>query len=143
MKHPKGAVAKNRTGIGSMILTMVLVLLPLISTEINFGPTLDFLGRFHPIIVHFPIVLIICTIVFEWMFGSFKGPIGLAILNFLYHWSLYSSIAAVIAGYFLYRSGDYGGDLIFYHFRSGVVVAVLLTWCLHFRKRIQYKYWCR
>lgn len=137
MRHTRGVGPRSRTGMGSILLTLILLLLPAVSTEVNFGPTLDFLGRFHPIVVHFPIVLILCTVFFEWMFGSFKGPIGLSILNLLYSWSMYSAVAAVLAGYFLFRSGDYGGDLIDTHFWSGVAVAVLMIWCVHFRKRYE------
>lgn len=135
MKHSVVAGPKRRTGFGSMVVSALLLMLPFIPMGMDYSPILDFLGRLHPIIVHFPIVLILCTMAFEWLFGSFKGPIGVSILGMLYHWSLYSAIAAVIAGYFLYSSGDYGGDLIKYHFWSGVTVAVLLVWCLHTRKR--------
>lgn len=134
MKHSK-VTAKGRTGLGSLALTLILLVLPLFNSELDFGPAIDFLGRFHPLIVHFPIVFVLCTIVLEWLFGSFKGPIGIAIIKMMYQWSVISSVAAVIAGYFLYRSGDYGGDLVKYHFWAGVSVSVTLIWCLHFRRQ--------
>lgn len=134
MKKELVVARKAGTGIGSIFLTLVLLVLPLIKTDLDFGPVIDSLGRFHPIIVHFPIVLVLCTVIFEWLFGSFKGPIGISIINILYQWSLYTSVIAVIAGYFLYKSGDYGGDLITLHFWSGVLVAVLMIWSMHFRK---------
>ncbi|MBK8500883.1 MAG: hypothetical protein IPL46_01025 [Saprospiraceae bacterium] len=134
MKQSK-VTTKSKSGLGSLALTSVLLVLPLFNSEVDFGPAIDFLGRFHPLIVHFPIVLVLCTVLLEWLFGSFKGPIGIAIIKMMYQGSVITSIAAVIAGYFLYRSGDYGGELVKYHFWVGVSVAVLLVWCLHFRRK--------
>lgn len=135
MKQTRAAGPRSGTGFGSILLTLALLGIPLLNMDLDFGPILSFLGRLHPVVVHFPIVLILCTVVLEWLFGSFKGPIGIAIIRMMYYWSLYSSVVAVVVGYFLYSTGDYGGDLIKYHFWSGVGVTILMIWSLHFRRQ--------
>ncbi|NND33392.1 MAG: hypothetical protein HKN76_12445, partial [Saprospiraceae bacterium] len=135
MRHSRTRTPKSRTDLGSLLLTMSLLILPLVNTKHNFSFLFDFLGRFHPVIVHFPIVLILATVILEWLFGTFKGPIGLVILRMSYNWSLYTAVVSALLGYMLYRSGDYGGQLIEYHMWSGITVAVLMIWIGNFRRR--------
>ena len=135
MRHSRKGTPKSKSHLGSLLLTFCLLLLPLVNANVNFSFILDFIGRFHPVVVHFPIVLILFTVVLEWLFGSFKGPIGLVILKMSYNWSLYSAVISALLGYLLYRNGDYGGQLIQFHMWSGIMVSILLIWCNNFRRR--------
>lgn len=88
-----------------------------------------FLGRFHPLVVHFPIVLVVIPLLLEGAarIGREKGFLKLVPL----FWGLaaLSCMVAVLAGYLLYASGEYAGDLIRDHLWAGValVVVVLAT----------------
>ena len=96
-----------------------------------------FVGRFHPLLVHFPIALLLLAGVFEllaWIghaarprlsssalsgFGEIAGPI-LAL-------GAASAVAAAVAGYLLGSSGGYGGPTFEWHERLGIVVAIGAT----------------
>jgi len=134
MKNLTKGAPRSKTDLVSVLLTGILLLLPAFSAELHLSYAFATLGRLHPIIVHFPIVFIPLTLILEWMFGNFRGPIGISILRFLYNCSLYSAIAAVIVGYLLYLTGDYGGDLVKWHMWSAVGVAILMIWSINLKK---------
>jgi uncharacterized membrane protein len=105
-----------------------------------------FLGRFHPLLVHFPIVLLVLAGVFElcaWWSRRTRSP---GVLNTQASPALsaladstgpvlslgaISALAAAGAGYLLGGSGIYGGPTFVWHERLGVAVATgaVLTWC--------------
>ncbi|MEM9831357.1 MAG: c-type cytochrome domain-containing protein [Bacteroidota bacterium] len=108
-----------------LIISFFLIVLPLV-TKVD-QPVPDwvyFLGRFHPLIIHFPIVLLSLLLLLELlnrtrlkvMPDSLRWVIlGLAVL---------SSLVAVTLGYLLYSTGDYSGELVTSHLWLGVGVAV-------------------
>jgi uncharacterized membrane protein len=104
-----------------------------------------FLGRFHPLLVHFPIVLLVlagvCDLCAWW--GRRTNPSGVpraqtspalsalgestgSVLSV----GTISALAAAGAGYLLGGSGVYGGPTFVWHERLGVAVAIgaTLTW---------------
>ena len=109
---------------GALVGAVSLLFVPVPSVD---SPgVLAFLGRLHPVIVHFPVVLLpLFTVVYgiglwkeTWEGGAFAG----------YAWSItvMSVLASVIAGYLLYASGEYGGSLVEKHFQGAVYVTVFL-----------------
>lgn len=89
-----------------------------------------FLGRLHPMIVHFPIGLLIIAFVLEiiaWKKRSAKYQPSIKILVAA---SALSSILSAAFGLMLANSGDYSGDLLSYHQWTGIATTILalLTW---------------
>jgi uncharacterized membrane protein len=104
-----------------------------------------FLGRFHPLLVHFPIVLLVLAGVcdlFAW-WAQRKNESGIVSAHSsramsalgestgsVLAVSALSALAAAGAGYLLGRSGGYGGPTFVWHERLGIAVAIgaSLTW---------------
>lgn len=94
---------------------------------------LEFFGRFHPVLVHLPIgiLLIACLFLVLILIPKFANlrP-AIAALLFL---GMLSSVFSCITGYFLANSGDYEGELVNNHQWMGIGVAVMaiLLLCIH------------
>lgn len=86
-----------------------------------------FLGRFHILLLHFPVVLVLALTGLE--FGSRVWPkidTG-KLLPLLWAAALGSCLITVVAGYLLYFSGEYRGDLVRNHLWGGVLLTFLLS----------------
>ncbi|HKK73585.1 MAG TPA: c-type cytochrome domain-containing protein [Saprospiraceae bacterium] len=98
----------------------------------------EFFGRFHPLLVHLPIGILMIAVLFELLtvryerFGGLKPALPL-----LYLFGGLGAIGACLTGYVLSLSGDYGGDLLVRHQWSGILTAVLglLIYYLHQQKK--------
>ena len=87
---------------------------------------LEFFGRFHPLLVHLPIGILIVAVLFELMAAYFTRFAGLKpALPLLYLFGALGAIGACVTGYLLSLSGDYGGALLVRHQWSGIATAVL------------------
>lgn len=86
-----------------------------------------FIGRFHPLLVHLPIGILIVAFILEWMSRhrrlAFVGASVLPVLIF----GAASAIAACIAGYLLSLSGGYEESALDLHMWMGIGVAVIAT----------------
>jgi uncharacterized membrane protein len=92
------------------------------------------IGRFHPVILHFPIVLIIVALLLEILrrFGV-AGKIDRVITVILVTAAI-STVVAIASGFLLYASGDYSGRLLQQHLWIGVITGacILTTVSLYF-----------
>jgi mono/diheme cytochrome c family protein/uncharacterized membrane protein len=97
--------------------------------------TLQFLGRFHLLTVHFPIALIFLVPIFELVGRRLRLPHLRESVDFLLLLAMAASLAAAALGWSLARSGAYQGRLITQHMWGAAAVSALcwLTWIL--RKR--------
>ena len=84
----------------------------------------QFLGRLHPLIVHFPIGLLIISLVLELFTINKKNQELRSAINILLVIGALSAIAAVIFGWLLKSQDQYSGDLITIH--KSIVRLVLL-----------------
>ena len=93
----------------------------------------QFLGRLHPLIVHFPIGLLIISLVLELFTINKKNQELRSAINILLVIGALSAIAAVIFGWLLKSQDQYSGDLITIHLWSGIATALfaLATAALH------------
>lgn len=120
---------------GFLLLTPALLMLVLpILPSIEMPVLLLFVGRFHPMFLHFPIVLIFIVLVFEVLNWTKLIHIISVVNKVVLVTASISSIAVVVAGYFLYASGDYSGELMTSHFRGGIFsgFGILATTFLYF-----------
>ena len=86
-----------------------------------------FLGRFHPLIVHFPIALLILALLLEWL-AARRRIAGAATISGVVLWlGAMSAVVSAIAGLLLGSSGTYAGDVYDRHMIVGLAVATTST----------------
>ena len=85
----------------------------------------ELIGKFHPLLVHLPIGILVLAIVFEWLasikkFKFLKKSIRLIL------WIGFSSAAlACLTGYLLSQSGDYESSAVELHQWSAIALTIL------------------
>ncbi len=84
----------------------------------------DFIGRFHPVLVHLPIGILVVACFFQWLtikhrFASLQPAIPV-----LFFWGMLGAIVSCISGYLLAQSGDYEGALLDRHQWMGIATAI-------------------
>lgn len=84
----------------------------------------DLVGRFHPVLVHLPIGILLLACFFQWL--VFKP--GFAVLQpaipVMMFWGMLGAIASCISGYMLSLSGDYDEELVGRHQWMGIFTAI-------------------
>lgn len=95
-------------------------------------------GRVHPLLVHFPIVLLLLVPVFEWTGRS--RPAWRETAGVLLGLAVPCSLLAVLAGLALMHADGHEGELMSEHRIGGVTVAVttILAWLLRPKSRAGY-----
>lgn len=95
------------------------------------------LGRFHPLILHMPIGILVLAFLMEWMsrkekFVALGQAVGFALLI-----GMWSAIVAAISGYILSLEGGYDETILNRHQWLGIGTAVfsVLIYFLHQRKK--------
>ncbi|WP_343700886.1 c-type cytochrome domain-containing protein [Chitinophaga sp.] len=84
-----------------------------------------FFGRFHPVLVHLPIGMLLVAFVLEALSKNRRlAVLGAAVLPVLIFGAM-SAVAACIAGYLLSLSGGYEEDALDLHMWLGIGVAVI------------------
>jgi len=86
---------------------------------------LQFFGHLHPLVVHFPIGLLIVALFLEILSLNGKRP-GLreGIMWMVYIGALFSVVASIF-GYLLRNNGDYSGQTVLIHQYLGITTSVL------------------
>ena len=115
----------------AIVIGVSLLALPLTSPS---GVPLIFLfiGRFHPLVLHFPIVLSLLALVVELLRLLIFKRMTIAFTELLMVLATLSSWVTIGAGYFLYASGEYAGDVIGQHFWAGTLAGTGLSVALAF-----------
>lgn len=108
----------------SSLITLGLPFLPLPESAAN--NFLLFLGRFHPLILHFPIVLVLLLAGLE-VNTVFRKKSSTAFTKNLLILSLISTFLTVLIGFFLYQSGDYQGQMVRQHLWGAVLLNLSLS----------------
>lgn len=87
-----------------------------------------FLGRFHPVVVHLPIGILVVAALLEVLSRrpSLRGRYDTGILALLYI-GVWSSILAVAAGLYLAQGGGYAADQLAWHKRMGILVVLFAS----------------
>jgi uncharacterized membrane protein len=98
-----------------------------------------FAGRFHPLLVHFPIGILVLAFIFECFsvrdrFKSLKGAVQPALF-----WGTLFAIASAISGFFLRKEGGYDESLADLHQNSGIATAVASF--IVYVIRLRFKFW--
>jgi uncharacterized membrane protein len=116
-----------------LIVTIVLAFLPPDGNERS--DWAQFIGRFHPLAVHFPIALILLVPILELAglnerFSYLRSSVG-----FVLGLATAGATAAAILGWCLGRSGGYSGTLVTQHMWGGISLATICWLCWILRSR--------
>jgi uncharacterized membrane protein/mono/diheme cytochrome c family protein len=93
----------------------------------SIGEWQNFIGHFHPILVHLPIGILIIGIILEFINRRKTHPILNEALGIVFFWGAVSAILSCIAGYFLKQTGGYEENTLNWHQNLGIAVAVIST----------------
>ncbi|MFT3932885.1 MAG: hypothetical protein QM726_04650 [Chitinophagaceae bacterium] len=85
----------------------------------------ELIGRFHPLLVHLPIGILLLACVFQLLSAKEKYASLQHAVSFSLFWGMLSAIASCITGYLLSNSGEYDEDLVSNHQWMGISVAVI------------------
>jgi uncharacterized membrane protein len=83
-----------------------------------------FLGRLHPMIVHFPIGLLYAALIFELAGWRIKSPQFHAATRIMIYTGAVSAILSVILGLVLSKTDDYGSSVLSIHQWLGIATMV-------------------
>ena len=86
---------------------------------------INFIGHFHPILVHLPIGILLFAIVLQLLSKCEKFDQLANALPFAYLLGAISAVFSCITGLALANNGDYDADLVFKHQWLGISVAVI------------------
>jgi uncharacterized membrane protein len=89
----------------------------------------QFVGRFHPLVVHFPIALILLVAAIECAGLFQRGKSIHASAGFVLALATVSALAAASLGWMLGRNGGYEGSLVTRHMWGGISLAAALVIC--------------
>lgn len=101
----------------------------------------SFLGRLHPMIVHFPIALLFVAVLLDVVGGRTRAEQFKPAIRVLVYAGAVSAILSVVFGLLLSRTEEYGGQTLSLHQWSGILTMVLAcatAWaCLRRSPRIR------
>ena len=84
----------------------------------------DLLGRFHPVLVHLPIGILLLACFFQILTIKDRFTVLQPAIPVMFFWGMISAVFSCITGLMLYRSGDYEGVLVERHQWMGITVAI-------------------
>src|SRR3546814_9593087 len=99
----------------------------------------SFFGRFHPLVVHLPIGILLAAILIAFLSRQEKLRFLAPALDFLLLLGAISAALACILGLMLAKGGDYDSNSLSWQQRRGIFLAVLCFAIYWFRTRWQKK----
>lgn len=97
----------------------------------------DFIGRFHPVLVHLPIGILLLGCLFQLLTINRRFSALRDSIPFIYLLGGLGAVFSSVSGYLLSRSGDYDGDMVGIHQWLGISVSVVsLAVYMLYRKKV-------
>lgn len=115
-------------------LNVLLVLLFVFPME-ELAAIFQFFGRLHPLVLHFPIALLVIALLFEVLAkrGQKEFAKGAQLLLWL---GAYTAVISAIAGYLLSINGGYAGDSFVFHKWFGLATSLIVVLLIDLRERL-------
>ena len=85
----------------------------------------DFIGHFHPVLVHLPIGILLLAGLFQLLALNPKYTLLHGAMRIALFWGMISAVVSCISGYFLSQSGDYDEELVSTHQWFGIATAFI------------------
>ncbi len=97
---------------------------------------LEWIGHFHPVLVHLPIGILMVAIVLQWLLGRQPHPVLHKAFLLTLLLGVLSAAFSCLTGYLLSRSGDYDTALVQQHMYMAFALTVIsLLWLWRGRKQ--------
>jgi len=127
--------------LGPLMLAPILV----VTTLVAFLPPdgneraewVQFIGRFHPLFVHFPIALFLLVPVLEIVGRGARLAYLRLSVSFVLALATLAATWAAILGWCLGRTGGYSGNLITQHMWGGVLLSIICWLCWLLRTQLR------
>jgi uncharacterized membrane protein len=139
MTAPRSRVPREFR-LGLLLLLPILVVLVLL---VFFPPDgkeraewMQFIGRFHPLAVHFPIALVLLVPILELAGRSARLSYLRLSTSFVLGLATLAATSAAILGWCLGRSGGYSGPLVTQHMWGGILLTFTCWLCWLLRARL-------
>ena len=85
----------------------------------------DLIGRFHPVLVHLPIGILLLACFFQWLTLKPRFAVLQPAIPVMLFWGMLGALVSCISGYMLSLSGDYDEQLVGRHQWMGIFTAIL------------------
>jgi uncharacterized membrane protein len=97
-----------------------------------------FLGRFHVLVLHLPIGIILAAVALDWIARNPRFPRLAAVSPFLWSLAAVSAVATAALGYMHFAEGKFSGDSAAAHrfFGTSVAVFTVVVWWLSRRPEL-------
>lgn len=83
------------------------------------------IGRFHPVLVHLPIGVLLMAVLFHWLSDNPKYGVSTQAVRLLYGVGIAGALLSSITGFLLSNGGDYAGDTVALHMWLGICTTAL------------------
>ncbi|HKO80016.1 MAG TPA: c-type cytochrome domain-containing protein [Chitinophagaceae bacterium] len=84
----------------------------------------DLIGRFHPVLVHLPIGILLLACLFQILTIKGRFTVLQPAIPVMFFWGMLGAVLSCISGYMLSLSGDYDGQLVNRHQWMGIFTAI-------------------
>ena len=118
-------------------LNVLLIFLLTVEDKVQLPLFLQVTGRMHPLVLHFPLVLLFVGIFLECLMTrkNFQHPATEKITSYVFYFFALSASFTALFGFFLYREGSYLGEEVILHKWTGTAVSVLAVLILWLKER--------
>jgi uncharacterized membrane protein len=129
MKVNAGKLLRKLGGAGVLVFFWPLFINGAVAQAVDGGDTTfwlwQFMGRLHPLAVHFPVGLLLFAAVIElFTIRNYHSPYRAGI-NLMIYVGAFAAVLAAVLGLVLANVEDYGGDTLTLHQWTGIATAVL------------------
>jgi uncharacterized membrane protein/mono/diheme cytochrome c family protein len=95
----------------------------------------EFIGKFHPVLVHLPIGMLLLAAIFQLISYKQKSASLQPAIHITLFWGMLSAIASGVSGFLLSKTDDYDPSLISSHQWFGIAVAAIAIVAFILNKR--------
>lgn len=85
----------------------------------------EFIGRFHPLLVHLPIGILLLALALQWLSRKEQYRLPPGVMKVVWLSGTFTALLSCITGYLLSLNGEYDTDSVAIHMWMGIAVAAV------------------